>query len=98
MDFTWELYEAVIVANIAGHLEEAEVIYIPDDENLTHVVCQIVNEFENDDLIKETSNMFEYAEYRLKEIYEETLSENAPWRFMDQYGCMHYPANEVKED
>ena len=32
MKFSWDLYYAVIVANIAGHLEAEEVIEVPDDE------------------------------------------------------------------
>ena len=69
MKFSWDLYLAVIVANIAGYLEADDVIEVPDDEELTDTVCDIVNEFQNDSLLQETSDMFEYAEKRLVEIY-----------------------------
>lgn len=98
MNFNEDLYLAVIIANIAGHLEAKEIIYVPDDENLTHVVCQIANEFENDSQLRETRDIFNYADRRLREIYEETLPENAPWRFLDQYGEMHLPTENAKED
>ena len=76
MKFSWDLYLAVIVANIAGHLEAEEVIEVPDDEELTETVCQIVNEFRNDDLLQETSDMFDYADKRLREIYGEDEEED----------------------
>ena len=72
MEFSWDLYYAVIVANIAGNLEAEETIYVADDEVLTHAVCQIVNEFMNDDRLQDTSDMFEYADKRLMEIFAET--------------------------
>ena len=76
MKFSWDLYLAVIVANIAGHLEAEEVIEVPDDEELTETVCQIVNEFRNDDLLQETSDMFDYSDKRLREIYGENEEED----------------------
>lgn len=68
LEFSWPLYLGVIVANIAGHLECNDVIYIPDDENLTEAVILIVNEF-IDEGIGNESDMFDYADKRLKEIY-----------------------------
>lgn len=76
MQFNWDLYLAVIVANIAGHLEAEEVIEVSDDEELTETVCQIVNEFRNDNLLQETSDMFDYADKRLREIYGEDEEED----------------------
>ena len=75
LENSWPLYLGVIVANIAGNLEARDIIYIPDDENLTESVVTIVNEFIYDD-IGNTSDMFDYADKRLKEIY--AINEEGP--------------------
>lgn len=70
MEFSYDLYLAVIVANIAGHMEEKELIDVPDDENLTETVCEIVNEY-NEERYGSATNMFDFAEERLLAIYGE---------------------------
>ena len=68
MEFSYDLYLAVIAANIAGHMEEKELIDVPDDEELTETVCEIVNEY-NDAKYGSMKDMFEFAEERLLAIY-----------------------------
>ena len=68
LEFSYPLYLGVIVANIAGNLEARDIIYVPDDENLTEAVVTIVNEFIDNDIGTE-SDMFDYADERLSEIY-----------------------------
>lgn len=68
MEFNYDLYLAVIVANIAGHMEEKELIDVPDDENLTETVCEIVNEY-NDAKYGSIKDVFQFAYDRLLAIY-----------------------------
>ena len=68
MEFSYDLYLAVIVANIAGHMEEKDVIDVSDDEELTETVCEIVNEY-NDAKYGSIKDMFQFAYDRLLAIY-----------------------------
>ena len=70
MEFSYDLYLAVICANIAGHMEANEQINVPDDEELTETICGIVNDY-NDAKYGSMTNMFEFAEERLLAIYGE---------------------------
>ena len=68
MEFSYGLYLAVIVANIAGHMEERDVIYVSDDEELTETICEIINEY-NEGYYGSRTNMYEFAYDRLLAIY-----------------------------
>lgn len=68
MEFFYGLYLAVIVANIAGHMEEKDVIDVPDDEELTKTVCEIVNEY-NEGGYGSRTDMYKFAYDRLLAIY-----------------------------
>ena len=68
MEFSYDLYLAVITANITGHMEEKELIDVPDDEDLTETVCEIVNEYNEGDY-GNTTNMFDFAVERLLAKY-----------------------------
>ena len=68
MRFSYDLYLAVIVANIAGHMEENDLIDVPDDEDLTRTICEIVNEYNEGDY-GNTTNMFDFADEKLLAKY-----------------------------
>jgi hypothetical protein len=68
MEFSYDLYLAVIVANISGYMEENDLIDVPDDEDLTRTICEIVNEYNECDY-GNTINMFDFAIERLLRRY-----------------------------
>ena len=68
LEFSYDLYFAVIVANISGYMEENDLIDVPDDEDLTRTICEIVNEYNEGDY-GNTINMFDFAIERLLEEY-----------------------------
>lgn len=68
MEFSYGLYLAVIVANIAGHMEKKDMIDVFNDEELTETICEIVNEYYEGGYGSRT-NMYEFAYDRLLAIY-----------------------------
>jgi hypothetical protein len=68
LKFSYGLYLAVVIANIAGYMEAKDVINVPDDEELTETICEIVNEY-NDGDYGSTANMFDFAYNKLLAIY-----------------------------
>ena len=68
MQFTEDLLHAVTISNIAGYMEDSEIIFVPDDEHLTHTICDIVNEWYRD-RVWETMDIFTFAYDRLLDIY-----------------------------
>ena len=68
MEFSYDLYLAVIVANIAGHMEEKDVIDVSDDEELTETICEIINEY-NEGNYGSSTDMYQFAYDRLLETY-----------------------------
>ena len=68
MEFSYDLYLAVIAANIAGHMEEKDVIDVPDDEELTETICEIINEY-NEGNFGGRTDMYEFAYNRLLATY-----------------------------
>jgi len=70
LTYSDDLIYLVSAANIAGHMEKADTIVIPDDENLTHRLVDWINEYDALCALTDCSvNFLAFIEDRLEYCY-----------------------------